>query len=69
VADFTRARRLSRIVHLRKLGAPLWVVRSEQVALALHRKGLKHAGIGKPYNQTQRQLYEKFVQPCFERGG
>lgn len=55
--------RLARLARLREYGAPKWVIKSEQVALALGRKGLLHNGIGKDGSKEQVRLYDKFVRP------
>lgn len=55
--------RLARLVSLRKSNAPMWVIKSEQVALYLNSKGMKHGGIGKPSSKLQNDLYQKFVVP------
>lgn len=60
----TRGQRLERLRRLRRMGAPRWVVRSEQVALVLNCEGLHHRGIGKPASQRQQELYGRFVTPC-----
>jgi len=59
----TRTDRLRRLRCLRQMDAPLYIIRSEQVALCLTRKGLNHAGIGKPQSKAQSDLYTKFVLP------
>jgi hypothetical protein len=64
----TRADRLRRLLSLRSLDAPRWVVRSEQVALLLMREGLKHRGIGKKFGKRQGELYERFVIPYMDKG-
>lgn len=46
------------------MGAPLWIVRSQQVALVLNARGLKHVGLGKRQSKAQAELYERFVIPC-----
>jgi hypothetical protein len=63
----TRADRLRRLLTLRAMGAPRWVVRSEQVALLLMREGLKHRGVGKKFGRRQGELYERFVTPHMSR--
>lgn len=55
--------RLARLVRLRQTGAPLWVIKSEQIALILNAAGRKHGGIGKPSSMCQDKLYEKYVVP------
>ena len=55
--------RLERLRHLRRLLAPAWIVRLEQVYLALERRGMKCSGIGKPASVTQTLLVEKYVTP------
>ncbi len=65
IADFVNRRSicLARLRNLRKTNAPLWIIRSEQVSLALLRKNLKFAGIGKPASKTQTALMAKYVTP------
>ena len=58
--------RLARLVRLRELKVPLWVIKSEQIALVLNSKGKRHAGIGKDGNQEQERLYAKHVAPLME---
>lgn len=58
--------RLARLVRLRKLKAPLWVIKTEQIALVLNSKGKKHAGIGKDGNKEQEYLYTKYVKPLLQ---
>lgn len=58
--------RLARLVNLRKSGAPMWVIKSEQVALVLNHKGRKHAGIGSDGSKLQKELYLKHVRPHME---
>lgn len=55
--------RLARLVRLRQADAPLWVIKSEQIALILNATGRKHSGIGKPSSMCQDKLYEKYVVP------
>ena len=55
--------RLARLVRLRKINAPLWVIKSEQIALVLNSVGRKHYGIGKNPSKCQGYLYEKYVVP------
>jgi len=59
----TPAERLARLKRLREIGAPKWIIKSEQVALVLNRKGRKHVGIGKKSSKLQGELYVKYVQP------
>lgn len=59
--------RLERLINLRRMKAPPWVIRSEQVALLLNKEGLKHAGIGKRFGKRQRELYVKFVTPLMSK--
>ena len=55
--------RLARLVRLREMKAPLWIIKTEQIALVLNSKGKKNAGIGKDGNQEQEKLYAKYVKP------
>jgi len=55
--------RLSRLIHLRSIGAPMWVIKSEQVALYMDSKGRKHYGTGKKSSKLQANLYKKHVLP------
>lgn len=55
--------RLARLVRLRQIGAPLWVIKSEQIALVLNAAGRKHTGIGKNHSKCQGELYKKYVVP------
>lgn len=61
--------RLARLVRLREMKAPLWIIKTEQIALVLNSKGKKNAGIGKDGNQEQEKLYEKYVKPLLEGSG
>lgn len=56
-------KRLDRLKTLRQINAPLWVIKSEQIALFLNSKGRKNYGIGKSFSKKQAELYEKYVQP------
>lgn len=58
-----RAERFDRIKRLRGMKAPLWIIRSEQVALVLLRRGIRVRGIGSQFSQAQHVLYAKFVTP------
>lgn len=60
------AARLARLVRLRELKVPLWVIKSEQIALVLNAKGKRHTGIGKDGSQEQERLYAKYVAPLME---
>ena len=60
--------RLQRLVRLRQMGAPKWVVKSEQVALLLNSKGLKVAPPGKSFSKLQFELWETFVLPYMDNG-
>jgi hypothetical protein len=55
--------RLTRLVRLRQIDAPYWVIKSEQIALVLNASGRKHSGIGKTPSKCQASLYEKYVAP------
>lgn len=59
--------RLARLVNLRKIGAPLWVIKTEQIALVLNAAGRKNYGIGKSFSVCQGKLYEKHVKPLLDR--
>lgn len=59
----TPRQRFSRVRRLRAIGAPAWVVKSEQVALVLAKKGLKYTGLGSTPSKAQSQLFEKYVTP------
>ena len=61
--------RFARLKTLRQTGAPIWVIKSEQIALCLNRQGLKHAGIGRKFSDLQTRLYEKYVVPHMENFG
>jgi hypothetical protein len=37
---------LTRIKHLREISAPKWIIKSEQIAMVMNRKGFKHCEIG-----------------------
>lgn len=63
---YTKSERLARLIRLRAVDAPKWIIRSEQVALVLARKGLKHRGLGRKWSKTQEELYEKYVSPEME---
>lgn len=58
--------RLARLVNLRKLGAPQWIIKSEQIALVLNSKGKKHSKIGSDFSKEQEMLYQKYVQPLLD---
>ena len=55
--------RLARLVRLREMKAPMWVIKAEQIALVLNSKGKRHVGIGKDGNEEQNRLYAKYVKP------
>lgn len=59
----TRAQNLDMLRRLRSQGAPLWVIKSQQVASLLNRRGLKHHGLGMKASKAQGELYERFVIP------
>jgi hypothetical protein len=59
-------KRLKRIKHLREINAPQWVIKSEQIAMVLNRKGYKHTGIGSNFSNVQANLYAKHVTPLME---
>jgi hypothetical protein len=58
--------RLERLVRLRLMKAPRWVVRSEQVALVLNSEGLRVSAPGKTFSKRQQELYDKYVIPCLD---
>lgn len=58
--------RLARLVRLRQMGAPLWVIKTEQIALVLNAAGKRNAGIGKRFSACQSRLYEKHVTPLIQ---
>ena len=66
MAKHTRKDRLARIMRLKEINAPKWVVKSEQVAMLLNRENLHHRGIGKGFSNRQAELYEKFVRPYLD---
>lgn len=53
--------RLPRLVQLRRLGAPRWLIRDEQIGLVANRRGLSRA------HKSMVPLWEKYVQPLLER--
>jgi hypothetical protein len=55
--------RVHRLMRLRALGAPRWVIKSEQVGLALNRLGLRYAGLGRPAGKLQQDLEARHVGP------
>lgn len=59
-------KRLDRIRRLRRMGAPRWIVKTEQIAMVLNRAGLRNAGIGKDGSQRQQELYARHVLPLLE---
>ena len=58
--------RLARIKRLREISAPLWVIKHEQIALVMNRKGMKYYGIGQTPSKKQAELVEKHVTPLME---
>lgn len=65
----SRKSRLKRLVHLRELQAPAWVIRCEQANLALVRKGLRTLNIKKPgQSRKAQELFDKYVKPLMEGG-
>lgn len=58
--------RLARLVRLRQLGAPLWIIKTEQIALALNSRGLKNYAPGKDFSKAQTDLYVKHVKPLMK---
>ena len=61
-----RGRRLARLAHLRALGAPSWVIRSDQVALACRRRGLRPPRIDQTPGSYCGALLAKYVTPLTE---
>lgn len=61
-----RQTRLRRLRTLRSCNAPKWIVKSEQVALAMYRKGLKFRGIGKTSGKYQAELFARHVHPLMK---
>lgn len=59
--------RLMRLKILRRVGAPQWIVKSEQVALALEREGLRYAPIGRTPGKRQAELVDRHVRPLMEK--
>lgn len=59
--------RLKRLVLLREKNVPQWVIKSEQIALFLNSKGMKHYGIGRDFSKTQEMLYVKYVKPLLDK--
>ena len=55
--------RMRRVVRLRASGAPAWIVKSEQVAMVLWRKGFRHRGVGTDFSNLQAELYARHVTP------
>lgn len=62
-----RKTRLERVVRLRQMDCPAWIIRSDQVALACVRKGLKPPSVGKPMSQYASSLMKKYVEPLMEK--
>lgn len=60
--------RLQRLMRLRQIDAPKWVIKSEQVALFLNSKGMKVAPPGKSFSKLQYELWETFVIPYMDKG-
>lgn len=58
--------RLARLVRLRQIGAPLWVIKTEQIALVLNAAGKRNGGIGSRFSVCQSKLYEKHVVPLMD---
>ena len=58
--------RLKRLVRLRELNAPKWVIKTEQIALILNYKGRRNYGIGQDFSKCQAELYELHVSPLLE---
>ena len=58
--------RLARLVYLRQINTPKWVIKSEQIALVLNSRGKRHAGVGKEGSTCQATLYERHVKPLLE---
>jgi hypothetical protein len=55
--------RLARLARLRQCRAPLWIIRWEQVALLLNRKGIKADLLSRTPSKLQRKLVTQYVKP------
>lgn len=53
--------RLERLVNLRKLGAPKWIIKSEQIALYMNSKGMRSNMLDP--SKKQLELQERHVVP------
>jgi hypothetical protein len=62
----TKQNRLARLRRLRKMKAPQWIVKMEQIALVLNSEGLKFHIPGKPMSKRQGDLQLKHVCPLLE---
>jgi hypothetical protein len=60
---YAREVRLERLRHLRHINAPLWVIKSEQIALVMNRDGMKFSGAFGPRSKRQQALEEKHMLP------
>lgn len=58
--------RLARLVRLRELNSPKWVIKTEQIALVLNAKGKKNGAIGKAFSKEQEELYARHVAPLLK---
>jgi hypothetical protein len=59
---------LRRLVYNRKSGAPKWILKSDQIALLLLRRGIEYKGIGESYwHKEQERLYMKYIVPLLDR--
>jgi hypothetical protein len=54
--------RAARVRRLRENQAPRWVIKAEQVAMVLNRRGLKTGKIG-AFSKAQQALYDRHVIP------
>jgi hypothetical protein len=61
--------RLGKLLRLRAMPAPRWVIKSEQIAMVLNRKGMKHTRPGATPSKTQGDLYVKHVCPLLAGDG
>jgi hypothetical protein len=58
------SKRLLRLVHLRSLNSPLWIIKTEQIALVLNSRGLKAPGLAGQYtSKLAEDLYVKYIIP------
>lgn len=53
--------RLQRLKRLRAVNAPRMIIKCEQIALIMNKRGKKYAGLGRPASKMQRELEMRHI--------